>query len=364
MSLVWHRVTLTSLSRHSTCYVQIKEVQDAATRAREGDAQRWQREKADWDARIARITTEAAASRQAAELKATEERKAEAARTDQRVCNTVCSTATGLQHLSSCPSHHQRHQSLNILPDTHPHTRFPPIPGTPTPQLKEAQEAAAKAREADTARWHREKQEWDARVANIAAEAAASKQAADQATARLEALDREKRVVEEANRARAAAEEARLKALGMSTSKLNVGFMGPAGSGKSTLVNSLRGLMASDAGAAVARAGRETTMVSAAYPHPAAPFVVLWDLPGGDTKSHPAETYFEDRCLHRFDCLVVLYPGRFTGVCGHIVKKAFEQHKTVLIVCSRTDDAVGAVLSAHHGLRRVFCHRVTVGHKL
>ena len=81
-------------------------------------------------------------------------------------------------------------------------------------------------------------------------------------------------------------------------------------------------------------------MESAPYPHPAAPYVVFWDMPGGDTDAFPAATYFEDRCLHRFDCLIVLYPGRFTGVCSHIIKKGFEQHKTVLIVCTSTDEKV------------------------
>ena len=70
-----------SLCLRAVCVSQLKEAQDAAVKAREA----WQREKVDWDARVTRIATEAATSRQAAENKAAEALRTEATRAEQRV---------------------------------------------------------------------------------------------------------------------------------------------------------------------------------------------------------------------------------------------------------------------------------------
>ncbi|CEG84228.1 hypothetical protein RMATCC62417_18065 [Rhizopus microsporus] len=38
--------------------------------------------------------------------------------------------------------------------------------------------------------------------------------------------------------------------------------------------------------------------------------MVIWDMPGVGTKSHPRETYFEDNYLCAFDLLVIVLGNR------------------------------------------------------
>jgi energy-coupling factor transporter ATP-binding protein EcfA2 len=178
---------------------------------------------------------------------------------------------------------------------------------------------------------------------------AAERQRVAQHQAQLEAIDRVKRAAEAADKARRDKEDARLSATGFSAHDRNIAVVGTTGAGKSTLVNSLRGLLATDPGAAAARAGFETTEWCARYPHPADRSLVLWDMPGGDTDAFPAATYFEDRCLHRFDCLVMVYAGRFTAACEQIMKKGAAHRKSLIIVCTLTDEKVCVCLCVRTG---------------
>ncbi|CAF3265109.1 unnamed protein product, partial [Rotaria sp. Silwood2] len=41
------------------------------------------------------------------------------------------------------------------------------------------------------------------------------------------------------------------------------------------------------------------------FPTPEFQYVCLWDLPGSGAPQHPAETYFKDKCLYAFDCLLI-----------------------------------------------------------
>ena len=61
--------------------------------------------------------------------------------------------------------------------------------------------------------------------------------------------------------------------------KLNIGFIGDRGCGKSTLINTLRGLFPSDEGAANT-GQKETTKCPTPYPYPDNPNIILYDLPG------------------------------------------------------------------------------------
>lgn len=65
-------------------------------------------------------------------------------------------------------------------------------------------------------------------------------------------------------------------------SKLNICFIGESRSGKSTLINSLRGLYPMDAGAA-SSAVNQCTMFPRPYPNPESPNILFWDAPGVNT---------------------------------------------------------------------------------
>jgi hypothetical protein len=89
----------------------------------------------------------------------------------------------------------------------------------------------------------------------------------------------------------------------------NVAVVGMSGTGKSSLVNAIRGYKDTDKRAA--KVGEvETTAVPRPYPHPDLTTMVIWDMPGVGTKSHPRETYFEDNYLCAFDLLVIVLGNR------------------------------------------------------
>lgn len=91
----------------------------------------------------------------------------------------------------------------------------------------------------------------------------------------------------------------------------NIGVTGDSGTGKSTLVNSLRGLGPQDAGAAKIGVG-ETTMEPNPYSFMETRDAVLWDLPGCGTPNFPQKTYLKTIGLRYFDAVLVVTASRFT----------------------------------------------------
>ncbi len=168
--------------------------------------------------------------------------------------------------------------------------------------------------------------------------------AADAATREAEAL-RAQQAAQEARRreqmereaALSSAELKHLDTIGFDVSHYNIAVVGPSGAGKSTFINSMRGLFAGQPGAATVGTGAQTTTESARFPMPGADHIVFWDEPGGDTLDFPAATYFERRCLHRFDCIIAMYNGRFTAVMSAIISEALKRGVRVLVVYTKMD---------------------------
>jgi len=91
----------------------------------------------------------------------------------------------------------------------------------------------------------------------------------------------------------------------------NICITGRSGVGKSTLINSLRGLMADDPEAAAVNEDECTANDKMTkYPHPKAKNLMLWDCPGSDTQE-PRATYSHDNFLVGFDFLIVVFTDRF-----------------------------------------------------
>ncbi|EPS93834.1 hypothetical protein FOMPIDRAFT_1135394 [Fomitopsis schrenkii] len=95
---------------------------------------------------------------------------------------------------------------------------------------------------------------------------------------------------------------------------VHVAVAGVSGSGKSSLVNALRGLRNRDEGAAPTSSSRVTTSTIARFPDPdpARPFV-WYDVPGAGTLEVPEWQYFTDQGLYIFDCIIVLFDTRLTA---------------------------------------------------
>ncbi|TFY64964.1 hypothetical protein EVJ58_g2286 [Rhodofomes roseus] len=93
---------------------------------------------------------------------------------------------------------------------------------------------------------------------------------------------------------------------------VHIAVAGIAGSGKSSLINALRGIRNGEAGSAETGIV-ETTSVIARYPDPNPNKRVVWyDVPGAGTLSIPDWEYFTNQGLYVFDCILVLFDARFT----------------------------------------------------
>lgn len=116
----------------------------------------------------------------------------------------------------------------------------------------------------------------------------------------------------------------------------NFAICGPAGVGKSSLINALRGLRPGDAGAAAVGVV-ETTHEIKRYDHPVFPYLKLWDIPGAGTQKHPVDTYFDDKKLYAFDAVLVVNAGRLLEVAPQIAEGGKRFGKPVAFVWSKAD---------------------------
>lgn len=109
--------------------------------------------------------------------------------------------------------------------------------------------------------------------------------------------------------------------LGYVDGLVHFAVVGSAGSGKSSLINSIRGLQAGDPGAADVGTS-ETTMEVTRYEDPdlkANPYV-WYDVPGVGTLNQPEAHYFVGQGLFIFDCIIVVFDIRFTAADIAILK--------------------------------------------
>ncbi|CAI5781146.1 interferon-inducible GTPase 5-like [Podarcis lilfordi] len=96
----------------------------------------------------------------------------------------------------------------------------------------------------------------------------------------------------------------------LSNATLDIAITGHTGTGKSSLVNALRGMP--DFGEGSAKTGlKQTTMSVTKYQHPKFPKVTLWDLPGIGTDEFKADEYLEKVDFSKYDFFIIA-SERFT----------------------------------------------------
>jgi GTP-binding protein EngB required for normal cell division len=118
----------------------------------------------------------------------------------------------------------------------------------------------------------------------------------------------------------------------------NFAFVGQSGSGKSSLINAVRGI--GDTEPDSATVGEiETTASVKSYWFRNNDYVVLWDLPGAGTTQHPSATYFEDKALFAFDCLIIVSSERLLEVDIQIAVEATKRNVPVFFVRNKFDNS-------------------------
>jgi predicted GTPase len=91
---------------------------------------------------------------------------------------------------------------------------------------------------------------------------------------------------------------------------VNIAVTGNAGVGKSSFINSLRGLRAYSEGAAAVGV-HETIFGPTKYMHPINKNIVLWDLPSVGTPTFPKDTYLQNVRFEKYDYFLIISASRF-----------------------------------------------------
>jgi GTP-binding protein EngB required for normal cell division len=125
--------------------------------------------------------------------------------------------------------------------------------------------------------------------------------------------------------------------------KYNFGVTGLSGVGKSTLINSVRGLGPLHEGAAAVGV-QETTKCQKAYPDPVHSHLVYWDTPGCGTPTVPLRDYFKNQKLICFDCLIIVVGTRIMEADIEIARTATENHIPMYFVRSQSDKSIADIM--------------------
>ncbi|XP_060600896.1 T-cell-specific guanine nucleotide triphosphate-binding protein 2-like [Ruditapes philippinarum] len=117
---------------------------------------------------------------------------------------------------------------------------------------------------------------------------------------------------------------------------VHIAVTGQSGTGKSSFINSIRGLKPGNKGAALVGAN-ETTFTCNRYEHPANKSFVVWDLPGVGTPNFPKEKYLDMVRINRYDFFIIISKDRFTELDLWLAQKIREQKKSCFFVRSNID---------------------------
>ncbi len=116
----------------------------------------------------------------------------------------------------------------------------------------------------------------------------------------------------------------------------NIAVTGKSGSGKSTFINTLRGLEPKMSGAAKVGV-KETTMKVERYTDLDNENLILSDLPGVGTPNFPRDSYLRKVGFKKFDFFLIISSGRFTENDLWLANQVKKQKKTVYFIRTKID---------------------------
>ncbi|XP_066494164.1 interferon-inducible GTPase 5-like [Tiliqua scincoides] len=123
---------------------------------------------------------------------------------------------------------------------------------------------------------------------------------------------------------------------------LDIAITGVSGTGKSSLVNALRGLDDNDDKNNAAKTDViQGTSHPEIYPHPLWPNVTLWVLPGIGTKGFQAARYLKQVQFDKYDLFIVLSSSRFTENDANLAREIQKRKKKFYFVHSKIDVDLG-----------------------
>ncbi|XP_004836735.1 T-cell-specific guanine nucleotide triphosphate-binding protein 1-like isoform X2 [Heterocephalus glaber] len=122
---------------------------------------------------------------------------------------------------------------------------------------------------------------------------------------------------------------------------LSIAVTGESGTGKSSLINALRGVGHEEEGAA-ATGPTETTMVRTEYKHPVFPSVSIWDLPGLGSTTFPPKTYLEEVKFAEYDFFLVVSATRFKDNDAKLAQAIAKMNKKFYFVRTKIDNELNS----------------------
>ncbi|XP_052786135.1 interferon-inducible GTPase 1-like [Mya arenaria] len=126
------------------------------------------------------------------------------------------------------------------------------------------------------------------------------------------------------------------KLKGWNTMPVNIAVVGNSGVGKSSFVNAFLGLKPNDTRAAKVDVV-ECTKRKYPYPHPNNDKLIIWDVPGIGSQDFPAETYFEDIEMKKYDFFIIMSSQRFTENDVKLAKMIKKMEKDFFFVRAQVD---------------------------
>ncbi|XP_051790419.1 interferon-inducible GTPase 5-like [Erpetoichthys calabaricus] len=117
---------------------------------------------------------------------------------------------------------------------------------------------------------------------------------------------------------------------------LSIAVTGESGTGKSALVNAMRGLNPGEPGAAE-EGTTEQTMKVTRYKHPKLETVCFYDLPGIGTLNFPARDYAKMVNLNTYDLFIIVIGNRFLEHDALLIREIQKMKKQFYFVRSKID---------------------------
>ncbi|XP_028598324.2 interferon-inducible GTPase 5-like [Podarcis muralis] len=122
----------------------------------------------------------------------------------------------------------------------------------------------------------------------------------------------------------------------LENTELDIAITGETGSGKSALINALRGLKAEDDGAAPVGV-TETTVYPNVYTHSKYPKVKIWDLPGIGSPDFSPVSYLKKVDFPRYDFFIIVGSERFRSNHIDLAQAIQKMEKKCYFVRSKVD---------------------------